>query len=137
MFKSKAVFAVEPNFSTHEQMQFPVALYKIYQKRWLARYWQMNGLGIFADLYVAKQHQWINLHGIPDGWQSFATSANDSRLDILNDHLNIAKRIANGNPLRMMVYGGSHLTAKFCEINDLIHIRDARNEARDGKRKQQ
>lgn len=132
ILETKAVCAVEPNFSTHEQMQFPVALYRIYQKRWMARYWQQCHMPIFVDLYVAQQYEQLNLHGVPDGWQAYATHSNNDRLDTLERHLNLARERAMGNPLRFMVYGGSDATAEFCQKHDLVHIRDARNEARDG-----
>lgn len=132
VFKSKCVCAVEPNFSTHEQMQFPVAIYRIYQKRWVARYWQECELPVFVDLHVAQQYERLNLHGVPEGWQSYATYANDHRLDTLERQLKLAKEHAKGNPLRFMVYGGGEKTAEYCERNDLVHIRDAKNEARNG-----
>lgn len=132
IFKTKALYAVEPNFSTHQQMQFPVALYRIYQKRWLARYWQLNGIGIFVDLFVAEQYEQLNLHGVPEGWQAYATNANDSRLDTLRRQYDLAEEQAAGLPVKMLVYGGSKKTSELCEKLELVHIRDARNEARDG-----
>lgn len=132
ILKTKAVCAVEPNFSTHEQMQFPVALYRLYQKRWVARYWQHCELSVFVDLYVAQQYEKLNLHGVPEGWQAYSTRGNDDRIEQIERHLNIARQQAAGNPLRFLVYGGADKTAEFCEKNDLVHVRDARNEARDG-----
>lgn len=133
--KTKSLCAVEPNFSTHVQMQFPVALYRIYQKRWVARYWQQCELPVFVDLYVAQQYERLNLHGVPVGWQAYATKSNQDRIDTLERHLSLAREHANGNPLRFLVYGGGDITARFCEQNDLVHVRDARNEARDGQRR--
>lgn len=133
LVNTKAIYCVEPNFSTHEQMQFPVALYRIYQKRWLARYWQECNIGIFVDLNVADQYQPLNFHGVPEGWKSYATHAVDSREDVLLKHTNIAKTHANGD-IKMLVYGGGKKITKICEEYGFVHVRDARNEARDGKR---
>jgi hypothetical protein len=72
VLNTKAIYAVEPNFSTHIQMPFPVALYRIFQKRWLARFWQERDMGIFVDLNVAQTYQELNLQGVPLGWQSYA-----------------------------------------------------------------
>lgn len=129
---TKAVFAVEPNFSTHQQMPFPLALYGLYQKRWLARHWQEAGMGIWVDLNVAEQYTELNLHGVPAGWQAYATNADDCRISTLMQHASLAKRHAAGNPIRMLVYGGGAGVAKVCEEHDWVHVRDARNEARDG-----
>jgi len=132
VLNTKAVYCVEPNFSTHQQMQMPVALHRIYQKRWLARYWQEQGMGIFADLFVSPKWAKINMHGIPRGWQSYATHAADARIDDLDEQVKRAQDHATGLPLRMLVYGGGQTVATYCQKHDLIHIRDARNESRDG-----
>jgi hypothetical protein len=128
---TKAVSFVECNFSIDTQMPFPVVLYRTYQKRWLARYWQERGLECFVDLNVPFSWEKINLEGVPKGWQSYATAANDSQLDILARHLDTAKAHSRGGELRMLVYGGSAATAAFCEDNGLVHVKDARNEARE------
>lgn len=132
VLKTRAVCAVEPNFSTHEQMQFPVALHRIYQKRWVARWWQEQEMPVFVDLYVAQQYEALNLHGVPRGWRSYATRGNDDRLAQVARHLTQAQEHSDGLPLNFLVYGGADKTAKFCEQNDLVHVRDARNEARNG-----
>ena len=64
---TKAINFVEPNFSTDDQMPYPVVLERLYKKRWLSRYWQENGLGCFADLNVAPRWEDLNLEGIPYG----------------------------------------------------------------------
>jgi len=131
LLKTKSIYAVEPNFSTHEQMQFPVVLYRLYQKRWLSRYWQEHDVGIFVDLNVADCYQQLNLLGVPSGWQSYATHAVDSRLDLLEKHVEMAQSHAK-DKIKMLVYGGGKKTARYCEEHDFAHIRDARNEARNG-----
>jgi len=132
ILNTKAINFVEPNFSTDEQMPYSVVLYRIYQKRWMARYWQEKGLGCFVDLSVPKKWEDLNMEGVPKGWCSYATAANDLRLDTLERHAMIARRHSLWQPLRFLVYGGGPLTAKVCERNDWVHVRDARNEARNG-----
>jgi len=131
--KTKAIACVEPNYSTDYQMPYPVVLYRVFQKRWLARYWQENGLEIFVDLNVADNDHWhkLNLVGVPQGWRSYATSASSSRLHILEKHAAIATEHAQGEKLRFLVYGGGKKVADMCEKNDWVHVRDARNEARE------
>lgn len=65
--------AVEPNFSTSEQMPEVVGWYQIYRKRWLARYWQSHGIPVFVDLNVAPRFYYANLLGVPRGWRSWMT----------------------------------------------------------------
>lgn len=131
ILNTKAVFAVEPNFSTHEQMQFPVALYRIYQKRWLARYWQECGMGIFVDLYVASRYEKMNLEGVPKGWMSYAIHTANSRLEELKRKADVASKHAQGS-IRFLVYGGTDTIAKYCEANGFTHVRYVKNEASNG-----
>lgn len=132
LLKTKAINTVEPNFSTDDQMPLAVALFRIYQKRWLSRYWQEYSLDVFVDLNVADQFQQVNLFGVPKGWQAYATAACDSRLDTLEMHAALAREHAEGLPIRLLVYGGSigGATAELCGKNDWVHLPDARAVAR-------
>jgi hypothetical protein len=127
---TKAVSCAEANYTTTEQLPLAVGIYRIFQKRWLSRYWQERGLRIFADLYVAERYRKINQMGLPKGWASFATSARDFKLDLLRQHVEDAEIIADGNPLKMLVYGGGPKVHEYCGAHQLVHIPDARNEAR-------
>ncbi|MHC4120280.1 MAG: DUF4417 domain-containing protein [Planctomycetota bacterium] len=130
LLKTKAINVVECNFSTDLQMPYPVVLYRIYQKRWLARYWQEKGKGVFVDLSVPDNWAELNLEGVPRGWQAYATAANDDRLSTLQGHADIALEHAMGRDIRLLVYGGADKTAEMCADNGWVHVRDARNEAR-------
>jgi hypothetical protein len=63
LLQTKALSATEPNFSAYENMPLPVALWSIYRKRWIARYWQSQGVRVFADLNVAVN--WAHLNRLP------------------------------------------------------------------------
>ena len=130
VLKTKAINVAEVNFSTNDQMPYPVALYRTYMKRWLARYWQENGLGIFVDLNVSLQYRELNMEGVPYGWKSYATAANDHTLHILEEHAEVASERAMREDFKLLVYGGGKKTAAMCEKNGWVHLRDARNEAR-------
>lgn len=132
LLKTKAINIVEPNFSTDWQMAYPVVLYRIFQKRWLARYWQENGLGVFVDLSVPDNWQDINLNGVPRGWLAYSTAANDDRLTVLCEHAAVARVHAGSDNYRLLVYGGGNKTAQLCEANGWVHVRDARNEVANG-----
>ena len=130
VLETRCIGAVEPNFSTDDQMPLAVAMYRIYQKRWLARYWQQYELPVWVDLYVAPPFYKLNLMGVPEGWRSYATSATDARLDLLGEHAAIAQKHAGMNPIRFMVYGGGRKVKELCGKNDWIHIPEARNASR-------
>ena len=88
---------------------------------------------LWVDLNVATKFESVALLGVPLGWKAYATHAVDSRLEELKRHADIAEKHSKGD-FRMLVYGGSKGVAKVCEENQWVHIRDARLEARDGKR---
>lgn len=110
--------AVEPNFSVFEQSPKAVAIWQTYRKRWLARYWQLLGFGIWVDLCSA--HQSVNLLGVPSGWRSFATRGFDERLEDLDAELAIAKQFNRAATL--LVYGGGRAVQDWCLANrDTVH----------------
>ena len=130
LFESQAFNCVEVNFSTFDQTPFAVGLFRVFQKRWLARFWQESGIGIFVDLNVDRKFDTINLLGVPKGWKAYATAAADNSIDLLQHHYELACDHAESKDIRMMVYGGGKKVRKFCGENNLVYIQDARNEAR-------
>lgn len=125
LLKTRAVSVVEPNFSTDWQMPLPVVLYRIYQKRWLSRYWQENNIRVFVDLNVPDNWVEYNLIGVPLGWRSYATAANERKPDLLMKQANLAIKHAESDDIRFLVYGGTNNTAKICEENNWVHVRDS------------
>ena len=102
---SGCVAAVEPNFSVHEQTPRAVALYKTFQKRYLARLWQEHGVRVLVDLNVAPEHAALNLLGVPAGWRSYATRGNSGQLEAIELEYEAAASRAGCAPL-FVVYGG-------------------------------
>lgn len=126
--QTNCVSAVEVNYTITEDMPFPVALYRIYQKRWLARYWQTKGIRIIADLNVARPFQEINMLGIPDGWKTFATHGYNDRIDDLEVELNLALKKAGTKNITFLVYGGGYDVKEFCKKNPVVtHTDERRN----------
>jgi hypothetical protein len=110
------VAAVEPNFSCYENMPPAVALWQIYRKRWIARWWQSQGVRIFADLNVATNHYALNQLGIPAGWRAFATRGYTARLDATHLEYEQACRIAGeGVTPLFLVYGGGRAVKEECQ----------------------
>ncbi|MDE2508138.1 MAG: DUF4417 domain-containing protein [Planctomycetota bacterium] len=98
---------VEPNFSTFVQMPRAVALWAIYRKRWLARYWQSQGLHVFVDCNVDAAFADLNLLGVPKGWPSYATRAHGGNPDALESEYALAREHAGADPLFLVVGGGN------------------------------
>lgn len=113
---------VEPNYSTNEQMPAAIALYHIYRKRWLARYWQSLGIRTWVDMCVAVRFQCTNLLGIPAGWGSYMTRAYGEQIGTLEQELALAEERCGENELRFVVYGGGKLVRRWCEIKGLLHV---------------
>lgn len=125
---TKCVSVVEPNFTITDQMPYPVALYRVYQKRWLARYWQSKGIEVIADLNVSRNYMAVNMLGIPEGWSSYATRGYNDRLDDLEAEIKAAIKRAGHEKISFYVYGGGEKVREYCRENDkVVHIDEHRN----------
>lgn len=129
------VNAVEINFSTNPQMPAAEVLYRIYKKRWLARYWQSKGVRIFVDLNVAEPFHDLNLLGVPTGWKAYATRGYTDRLpDILQQHSLACQRAATTDILFVVIGGGKTVKAE-CQAQGWVwvpedaHIAEGREQA--------
>lgn len=121
---------VEPNISVFPQTPLPFALWAVYRKRWLARYWQEQGIHVWVDLNVAEEHSRLNLVGVPRGWRSYATHGYAERLDDLDREYQLARERCEAEPL-FLVYGGGKLVQAHCREKGYIHSQEHRNWIRD------
>ena len=125
---TQCVSVVEINYTITNQMPYPVALYRIYQKRWLARYWQSKGIRVIADLNVARPYQHMNMLGIPDGWKTYATHGYNERIEDLELELDLAEQKAGTKSITFLVYGGGDKVREFCLKNpNVTHTDERRN----------
>lgn len=122
LFKSKCVNAVEPNFTCSEQMPFAVGIYRIYQKRWLARYWQSAGVFIFVDLNVHPKFHKVNMMGVPRGWHSWTTRGYNDRLACTEAEFELACKWAGTDDILFIVYGGGKKVKEWTMDKGLIWI---------------
>ena len=97
--------AIEPNFSIRPRMPIVVALYEIFRKRWLARYWQSQGVKIIVDVNVAPNYAGINLLGVPRGWKFYATRAHKGMHHWLEKEYQLCCAHAE-DEITFLVYGG-------------------------------
>ena len=113
---------VEPNFSLFNETPIAFGMQAVYKKRFIARAMQEKGINVFVDLNVAPKFYKINMVGIPRGWRSFCTRGYSDRLNHLAFELEMAKFIANGEPVTFVVYGGGELCKDFCRKNNCIYV---------------
>lgn len=113
---------IEPNFSTSDEMPEAVGIFGIYQKRWLARFWQTKGINVIVDLNVSEKFLETNLLGVPDGWSSFATRAQKGSNNLLKTMFDLACYKAGNNPKLFLVYGGGKEIESMCNQNKWMWI---------------
>lgn len=106
LIKTAAVAAIEPNITIPPGLPLALALARIYQKRWIARYWQNAGIMVWVDLNVSAEFLDVNLLGVPPGWLSFATRGYNANLDQIKAEYQAARAVAGSDDLNFLVYGG-------------------------------
>jgi hypothetical protein len=113
---------VEPNFSCHDQLPVAVGLYWIYQKRWLARYWQSKGIRVLVDLNVSEKFHRLNMLGVPVGWRAYATRGYADLTDLTVREWELACQRARTDDLLFLVYGGGKKVQQLCRDRGWIRI---------------
>jgi hypothetical protein len=101
-----AEVCVEPNFSCLDDMPWPIGWYSLYRKRWIARWWQEQGIAIVADLFVGPKYREWNWVGLPKGWRSFATRGVGEDPEAAVELYAAARDWAGGEEIFFYVYGG-------------------------------
>lgn len=114
--------AVEPNYSTNEQLPLARVLWDVYRKRWLARLWQAHGLRVLVDLNVAVAATGVNLLGVPRGWRAFATRYNAAGGLADIDQQAAAAVEHSGGPINLVVYSGGPAVAAHCAARGWVHV---------------
>ena len=113
---------IEPNVSTNPHMPPAVALWGIYRKRWLSRWAQGYGVGVFVDLNVEPAFEALNLLGVPKGWRSYATRGYDMRAELLERDYQTACTHAESDDILFVVVGGGTGTHAACMKRGWVHL---------------
>ena len=124
IFDNNPAAAVECNYSLFDTTPLAFGLQFIYQKRWMARYWQENGIRIYVDLNVSAKFYEYNCLGIPDGYNAFATRGYRGKLEALKMEHGIARRISGCDIPNMIVYGGGREIHEYCMEYSLLYVTD-------------
>lgn len=107
-----ARICVEPNFSALSEMPWPVGWYNLYRKRWIARWWQDQGIDIIADLHVGEKYSAWNWLGLPPGWRSFAVRGSAQDPQAALKAYAAAREFAGTPDILFYVYGGGIAQAR-------------------------
>lgn len=129
--RTRCCAVVEPNYSTGTEMPMAVALWGVYRKRWLARYWQSIGLRVIVDLNVDDQFAELNTLGVPRGWRAFATRGSLRTLESVARQFDRAAAIANGSAPLFAVYGGGADVRQWCADRHCVWMPDQGNAKRE------
>ena len=115
LFKCNPVTIGEINFSIYKDFPKALALYQIYRKRWLSRYYQSRGIRILVDMNVNQNYYDLNLLGVPRGWQSYSTRGYADRIEELEREIEMSEKNAYPNSMLFVVFGGGKNVRKFCK----------------------
>ena len=119
---SGCVNVVEPNFSVNFSDPLAISIWRTYQKRWLSRYWQSQGVRVFVDLNVSAGHDDINLLGVPGGWAAYATRGYADQIGALDIEYELAAGHAHPNTPLILVYGGGYSVKDWCKGNNALWV---------------
>lgn len=120
--------SAEVNYSLFDTTPVARGLERIYRKRWLARYWQEQGVRIYVDLNVSAKFYELNLLGVPQGWNAFATRGCRDCFEAVVAEYEIAQRVSGKDAPNMIVYGGGARIHEFCMAHSLLYITDFMSE---------
>lgn len=123
---SRAQNCVEPNFSNYDQMSRAYVMGRIYEKRWIACYWQSKGMKIFVDLNVNHRFYDLNMLGIPPGWLAWSTRGYAKREDKVLEQYEMAVERAGTDKILFWVYSGGETIKKLCQDHNWLYVEDRR-----------
>ena len=130
---SGCVSVAEPNFSIGPQTPRAVALWQIYRKRWLARWWQSYGIRVFVDLNVdVVTFGDIMLLGVPKGWKAYVSRGYTDRLAFTRMEHELACEHAGTASILFLLYGGGKKCKELAHELGLVWIPEHMDTLRDG-----
>jgi hypothetical protein len=118
----------EVNFSTSNTLPRAHALWQIYKKRYLSRYFQEKGMRCFVDLNVASRWQDENLLGIPLSWRAFSTKVHRSTtLEELTDQAGYAESIRGSDDLLFVVFSNRSEVRELCQRQGWVYCDEGKS----------
>ena len=116
---------VEVNYSTAADLPVVPALWDIYRKRWLARWWQSQGVKVFVDLNVDAKFRALNLLGVPRGWHAYATRSHRGMgVEAIERDYETAVEHAAAKNVAFLVYGGGKAVQARCRDRGWLWVKE-------------
>ena len=119
---------IEPNYTTSHGMGRAVILWLTFKKRWIARYWQTQGIRVFVDAF-APEFEDINFMGVPKEWAAFATrylgtnpSGDISGWEQVEETYTKCREYSTAENLIFVVVGGAKDIESKCAERGWFHV---------------
>lgn len=130
LVKTGCVSAVEVNYTA--SLGTPLAFYQwlVYQRRWMAAYWQSMGVRIFVDMNNPVEFIETTLTGVPLGWRAYATHGYQNRIEGTLNEYHEACRHAQSEDILFVVYGGGRLVKEMCRKHRFIFVAEENDRKR-------
>jgi hypothetical protein len=113
--QSGAVAVIEPQYALCDLTPHALALGRIWQKRWIARSWQLHGLRLFVDLSLPRPFEEMNFLGVPKGWRSYSTAPDGDDAPEVLRRGRLAQAHAGCTPILLVVLGGGPSVRRLCD----------------------
>ena len=117
LVKSGTPVAAEPNYSTGQDTPPAVALWGIYRKRWINRWWQSQGVKTIVDINVQPQLWEWSLLGVPRDWRAWSTrlhSGDDAEVWLSQCWDLVTRHTETTEGHLFVVYGGGRDVRQRC-----------------------
>lgn len=106
--------AVEPNFTISLESPRAYVLWCVYRKRWIARYWQTEGVRVFVDLNVPAEYADLTFLGVPKEWRAYVTRGYTERMEATVNEWRAACEHHGDDDILFTVYGGGRAVKEMC-----------------------
>ena len=114
VYYSHCGYVVEPNYTLSLTSPRAYVEWCVYRKRWLARYWQSEGIRIWVDLNVPTEFSYLTFAGVPKVWRSFMTRGYEDRLEATELEYQSAIEHHGDDDILFAVYGGGKRVRENC-----------------------
>lgn len=107
--------AVEPNFTVTLDSPRAFVLWNVYRKRWIARFWQLEGVRVWVDLNVPAEWAPYTFLGVPHEWRAYMTRGYTGRMEATENEWRAACEHHGSEDIVFVVYGGGKQVKAMCE----------------------